>query len=150
MQKTKHPLYKTWINIRSRCNNPNHPQFKDWGGRGVTICDRWDDFWSFVEDMGPRPDGYSIERTNNNGNYEPSNCCWASPKTQANNRRMRSVVNDNPMNCIHIKPDGYRVAITLMPNERQHSKRFQSLEDAKEYRDLCDYERVFHRMLLSK
>ena len=133
--------------MRSRCNNPNHPQFKDYGGRGITICDRWNDFTYFVEDMGERPDGYTLERTDNSGNYEPSNCCWASRKTQANNRRMRTVVNDVPMNCIRLIKDGYRVSMRLIPKGSQHHKFFTSLNEAIEYRDLLDYERTFYRAL---
>jgi hypothetical protein len=145
-----HYLYKTWTGMRSRCSNPNHHQFKNYGARGITVCDRWNDFWAFVKDMGPRPDGYTLDRINNNDNYEPSNCRWASQRTQNNNRRMRTVVvNDDPMNCIVLTPYGYRVHTTLMPKQR-HTKHFLSLEDAQEYRDLCDYERVFHRILLSQ
>ena len=148
MPNSKHPLYSVWEGMRARCNNPNTPGYKNYGGRGITVCDRWNDFTLFVEDIGERPEGYSIERIDNDGNYEPSNCCWASPKTQANNRRMRAVVNDNPMNCIRRTPDGYRVSIRLIPKGLQHFKHFPNVEDAKEYRDLLDYERTFYRALL--
>jgi hypothetical protein len=70
-----------------RCNNPNHPQYKDYGGRGIKICERWHDFQIFFADMGFRPDGLTLERKNNNGNYEPSNCCWATWKEQRTNTR---------------------------------------------------------------
>lgn len=87
MVRKDHPLHKTWLNIRTRCNNPNNPSYPNYGGRGITICERWDDFWLFVEDVGERPDGCSLDRINNDGNYEPSNVRWATRKEQNSNKR---------------------------------------------------------------
>jgi hypothetical protein len=82
----------TWVAIRQRCNNPNHPRFKDWGGRGIRICKRWDKFENFLADMGEKPPGLTIERKRNSGNYTPTNCVWATHLTQMNNRRDNWVV----------------------------------------------------------
>ena len=70
-----------------RCTDPGHKSYKDYGGRGIKVCERWLTFENFYADMGDPPDGLSIDRKNVNGNYEPGNCRWATPEEQASNRR---------------------------------------------------------------
>lgn len=85
--------YETWQRMLDRCYNPRCKDFKNYGGRGIEVCERWHDFVNFLADMGLRPAGkYSIERVNNDGNYEPSNCIWLlqseQPKNQRRNRNL--------------------------------------------------------------
>lgn len=81
--------YSSWKSMKARCLNPGSPSYPNYGGRGITICDRWlNSFDNFLADMGPRPSrAYSIERENTNGNYEPGNCVWATKQVQQSNRR---------------------------------------------------------------
>lgn len=83
--------HKIWMQIIQRCRNPNDLSYKNYGGRGIRVCDRWaNSFEAFLSDMGHRPSKlFSIDRINNDGNYEPGNCRWATAKQQAANRRPR-------------------------------------------------------------
>lgn len=83
--------YTTWYAAKQRCTNPRNKVFSFYGGRGIRMCDRWaNDFATFLQDMGQRPEGRTLDRINPDGNYEPSNCRWATPKEQAANRRGRN------------------------------------------------------------
>ena len=92
--KNNRRLYRTWANMRSRCNNKNHHLYKHYGGRGIKVCDEWNDFSLFREwamDNGYQ-DNLSIDRIDFNGDYEPNNCRWANEKTQHNNTRRNTFI----------------------------------------------------------
>ena len=83
------PTYKSWANMKNRCQNPNNSRYADYGGRGISVCERWQTFSNFLADMGERLPGTSIDRIDVDGNYEPSNCRWADASTQRRNQRDR-------------------------------------------------------------
>jgi hypothetical protein len=83
----KSRTYTTWNMMTQRCLNPNNDRYYDYGGRGITVCERWLDFANFLADMGERPEGTSIDRIDVNGNYEPTNCRWATSAEQGTNKR---------------------------------------------------------------
>lgn len=81
------PTYQTWKSMKKRCESPRHDSYAHYGARGITVCERWKTFSNFLADMGVRPDGMTLDRIDVNGNYEPSNCRWATPEQQGANQR---------------------------------------------------------------
>lgn len=90
------PTHRSWNSMLQRCGNPNRDNYEFYGGRGICVCDRWKTFENFLADMGERPEGCTLDRyPNNNGNYEPGNCRWATHAQQMKNRRVRGSGNSN-------------------------------------------------------
>lgn len=94
-------LYWIWGSMVERCENPNSKSYKNYGGRGIAVCERWKEFANFEADMGLRPDGMSLDRKDNDGPYSPDNCRWATRTEQSSNRR----------NCIFVDCDGDQVTL---------------------------------------
>lgn len=94
--------YAIWSTMKARCMNPASADFQRYGGRGITVCARWaESFENFLQDMGERPEGKSLDRIDGNGNYEPSNCRWATNKEQARNHSLNRIVTvDGESKCV--------------------------------------------------
>ena len=92
----KTPEYKTWIGIKDRCHNPKSEAYSDYGGRGIFVSEKWrNDYAEFLKYMGPRPNGTSIDRIDNDKGYEPGNCRWSTAKEQCNHRRSSRIIHFN-------------------------------------------------------
>lgn len=127
---TQSRTYTAWVNMKSRCNNPNKPQWKDWGGRGIAYDPRWENFLNFLDDMGEAPAVLTLDRKKNDQGYSKRNCQWATPATQRrNSRRVTLIRLGRKMVCLkdYCEAKGLRYYTVVM---RIH--RGWSLEEAVE------------------
>lgn len=93
---THRKTYQCWQDMRQRCYNPNCKKYRIYGARGIKVCDRWlESYKNFLEDMGEKPEGYTLDRIDNDGEYSPGNCRWATPKEQGLNRRTNHLITFN-------------------------------------------------------
>lgn len=140
---TKYPEYSSFISMRDRCRNPKNSAYRNYGAKGVKVCDRWcnestDSFWNFIEDMGRRPKGYSLDRIDPNGDYCPENCRWVDRHTQ--NTNYRNIQSDTGEHNIYkarnhgvIKENVWTV--TLKHDGARVYKRFNDFNEAIRWRD---------------
>ena len=130
--KSKMPEYSAWLAMRQRCYNPKSQRFKYYGGRGIKICSRWlTSFDNFIEDMGRRPKGKSLDRIDVDGDYEPNNCRWATQTEQIVNRR--DFPNKTGHKGIRKKHNCYQARITVNYKEI-YLGNYKTLEEAVEAR----------------
>lgn len=126
--RKNHPLYGTWKRMRGRCLSKTHPRYADWGGRGIKICSRWDDFSLFVKDMGERPDGHSLDRIDNDGDYTPDNCKWSTVSEQNKNQRVRKD-SFSGIKGVSKKDSGYQARI-YVNSKSVYLGVYEKIEDA--------------------
>lgn len=108
-------LYYIWGDMMNRCRNPKHKCYKNYGARGIAVCERWQTSANFIADMSPRPDGKTLDRTDNSKGYSPDNCRWATKTEQSSNRR----------NCIYVMDAGER--LTLKEYCRRHQRSYGAM-----------------------
>lgn len=140
--RVKTPEYNAWINMRRRCYDPTNDMFHVYGAIGITVCDRWNpkaggSFENFLEDMGERPDGLSLERKDVNGNYCPENCIWAGIKQQAFNKRKRKN-NSGRTGVRYVEKLGKWVSTISINKRLTHLGCFTSFEDAIRAREAAE------------
>ena len=132
-------LEPTFNMMHQRCENPNNKSYSAYGGRGISVCDRWsgrDGAINFLKDMGDRPKGHSIDRIDNDGNYEPGNCRWADKHTQVSNRTNSSKIC---VGVVRVKNRNlFESSMTV--NKIRHRRFFKNVIDAIEYRKELEYE----------
>jgi len=128
-------VYWVWANMKARCFYGKHIEFENYGGRGIIVCDRWLDFGNFISDMGPRPKGkYTIERIDNNGNYEPKNCIWL---LQSINNQNKRIYKNNTTGCKGVYWDKFRKKYVATIN-RIYLGIFENLQDAIDIRKAAE------------
>ena len=104
-------VYRVWIDMRRRCNNPGHPAFKWYGAKEITVCERWNSsFLNFFGDMGEKPEGLSLDRIDVHGPYEPSNCRWATQTEQQRNRSNNKLTESDAQEIRRLRLTGMKLA----------------------------------------
>lgn len=136
--KSHTPEWTAWKDMKARCYRKNNSQYKNYGARGIRVCERWlNSAATFLKDMGPRPEGYSLDRIDCDADYSPENCRWASLKTQNRNKSHRHSKTGRTGVCLNPNKEGYVVFIHA--NRKQHYiGAFDSFDEAVAAREAAE------------
>jgi hypothetical protein len=153
------PTYKSWVKMKRRCTSPNAHNYKSYGGRGITFCERWKSFINFANDMGERPASHTLERIDNEGMYCPENCRWATQHDQCKNRRgcVKVVVNGKTLTAtdaakictVHRKTIGKRIAAGMSSEDALKggrsgmNKRHEAVKYKGKTRSVAEWSRIY-------
>lgn len=139
--KNKHLFkeYFCWSSMKRRCKSPKHPDYAYYGGRGIKVCSEWEKFSNFIRDMGPAPSKtHSLDRIDNNGNYEPKNCKWATKEEQTRNRRIRKDSKSGIQNISYNSQSNKWVVSKRINGKCKYFGQYDSIELAKKALSLLD------------
>jgi len=138
--------FKTWHDMLVRCNNPNHRLYKYYGNRGIKVDSRWDKFSNFLKDMGERPSPtHSLDRIDNNADYKPDNCRWATKTQQVINRRTPVNNKTGVKGVMYLEKEKVFVAYLGIDRQRKHLGRYKTLYEAAKARKLAEVK--YHKEL---
>lgn len=133
----KTPEYRAWTHMRGRCFTPTDTRYADYGGRGITVCERWNSFENFLEDMGLKPSPkHSLDRIDNDGNYTPENCRWATQTEQNYNRRLFKN-NRSGVKGVFLTAKGWRARV-YKAGQDIHLGYYKTLEEAAKVQQLAE------------
>jgi len=127
---TRSPTWNSWMGMKARCDRKNATGYKHYGGRGISYCKRWKLFKNFVEDMGIKPEGKTLERINNSKNYSPSNCSWATMSEQNRNKRGYSNTGEKYITWL-----GVYYEVKYFKKNMKTATTFKNIRDAIKFRD---------------
>ena len=134
------PTYWSWVGMKQRCNNPKGIAYKNYGGRGIKVCPEWEgSFGAFLRDMGEKPEGYSLDRINSDGDYTPDNCRWADRFTQASNQRRAPTKSGKVGVTKHHKVDMWEARITRK-GQLYYLGLYKDLDEAVSTREAAEEE----------